>query len=231
MDFSLPPPAIIHKAPSGYEAGLLVSRHGQVPGFMPSVPYVSSAPLTSISHFDDATGVSSTIGFPAGIASGDICIVFLRGNVAEPADFTTVRADLGIGVQARICVKKLTGAETGIALTSLESWITAVFRGNGAFSSISGHSLNGAQTSANPPTQTISSASTATLPAIAFGQMITFSGSISPRDTSPTMSELSANSSHYAHYAILNSSPVDYDYNMDDEGSANTMQSGYLRFA
>ncbi len=61
--------------------------------------------------------------------------------------------------------------------------------------------------------------------------MIAAATAVSPRTVSPAMTELSASTFHYAHWAIYNTLPaVDRSYDMDDEDT-NALQSGYLTFS
>lgn len=208
-------------------------------GGAPSFTFVASSGTT--------TSGATALTLPGTPTAGDLCIIwiYLRNNLSSgsaPSGFTELRAQNVAGAGAGyIYGKKLVGGETTVEVyagTTIQRAIAATFHPSVPFNTFSMNPSGAAPagssecTDGNPASQTIGSSAGVT-PVIALGQM-GGNGAVSPRSTSPAMSELNdhAQTNHYAHYTIYNpgSTPSDHTYDMDDETAENVLQSGYLTF-
>jgi len=183
---------------------------------------------TTLTFVASSNGSGTTVSRPAGAQAGDIWIIFAGpANVSTLSGFTLL-SNTTDGTTYTLVFGKITGTETSATLGVSASWISAVFRPNNPASTLT-WVVGGAQyTTGDPSVQTIPSSSTTSYPIVLLGAMAS-NGVISPRSTSPVMSEIAGPSTQlYAHYKIYNSSAVNHTYDMDDEG-ANSLQSGYLK--
>lgn len=200
--------------------------------------------LENFTFVASGKGNSQTITIPGPVTAGDLCIIWNQGyNGGTPADvtpsgFTKLMTATLLGSRMSLFAKILTGSETTVTGLDGDSsvdrhWAVATFHPDFPISGFSnGMTPNSEITNGNPAAQTITAASSPSKPIIVWGQMNT-SGSVNPRTTSPVMNELTTmDAQHYAHYKIYSSSDtlVNHTYDMDDEGNANMLQSGYLVF-
>ena len=203
---------------------------------------------TTFTFVASSSGSGTTITIPGTPTAGDLCIIWNTATNSggippdvTPAGFTklaTFASSEGWWERASVFAKKLDGTETtvtGLNGPNGTRWIAATFHPDSPFLSFAnGMTPNGEWTNGNPASQTITSASAASLPAMLWGQMSLWSSvTISPRTTSPAMSEIAgAVGNHFAHYRVIayGATPDDNTYDMDDEGNSNVLQSGYLTF-
>ena len=198
--------------------------------------------MPSFSVVGSNTGTDTSIEISAlSIASGDLCLLW---NVADgggsnpadvtPPDFNVLRTLNSNNRRAKIFYKILTGSETsvtGLNGNNSERWIVLVLRPDATITAVTDNDTSNNQaTTGNPTSQTIT-ASGESAPVVLYGHMYA-SGTVSPRSTSPAMTELTSGATHYSHYYLYNSgdTPADHTYDMDDEGT-NFISSGYLTFA
>lgn len=217
-----------------------------LPGMFPgSFGSNAAFDLTFIGYAESYSSSVDISSLSAGeIAAGDLCLFFNRAagstpNDVQPSGFTQLISDVasGIDCRAQICAKRLTGSEStlnGYNSATGHYILALIFRPSLSFSSFTFHSGGAASTQIvdyDPSSQLINSSAATTIPVLAFGQMGS-SLTIDPRTVSPAMDELGS-VNNYVHYKIYNigDTPVDHSYDMDDEGSSNTLQSGYLTFS
>lgn len=214
------------------------------------VPVVGWAlKVKNFTFVGSATGSGSSINIgTVGVQAGDFCVIFntTAGSTTEviPSGFTPLQStSVGSSGRAVISAKKLTGSETTVSGLSAgtPSWIVAVFRPDGAYSSFTGHNGGAEGTTGNPVSQSMNVSGVPT-PIILLGQMYSNDGgsgyrTIDVRTTSPTMTELAGTTGQspqgqYAHYTLYNagSTPANTTYDMDDEGQ-NILQSVYVTFS
>lgn len=199
-----------------------------------------AAPLTAFTFVQARTvGDSNTIDLTGEVEAGDLIVMlnFAKNTSGIPTQvvptgFTGLQANGAGTVRGQISAKIAVGDEGVITImsgTSLQKAIAAIFHPDAPITGFVWNSPNGEATTTNPTAQNID-ASPATPPIILIGQMGS-SGVISPRTTSPAMTELLNDTNHYAHYTIVNvgGTPADNSYDMDDEGE-QVIQSGYLTF-
>lgn len=194
----------------------------------------------SFSLLGSASGTDTSIEINSlSIAAGDLALIFNTADTvgdSTPSGFTQLRTkNISGTIRGCISAKKLNGTETsvtGLSGATVQYWILLVLRPSAAFTSfVDNDTANNTSTTGNPTPHTIA-ASGETAPVVLYGHMGSSGGvAISPRKTSPTMNELTSNTTHYAHYMIYNpgDTPADHTYDMDDE-SNQVMQSGYLTF-
>jgi hypothetical protein len=207
-------------------------------------------PLGAFSVVTTTNGNSATKTIPAEAAVGDLALLFdtafsQGGSVpatAVPADFTSLKNDTILGsnggVRAIVSAKKLVGGDPGSGVTGLSGgtqsrYIFTILRPDAAFVGFTSNDADGQGTSGNPSPQTISAGSAATKPVVVWAHWYG-TNFVDPRTASPAMTEVEGSSlAHFAKYKVYNSadSPQDHTVDMDDEGSENILQSGYLTFS
>lgn len=200
----------------------------------------------SFTFVGSAVSALSTVDISAtGRASGDLGILLdlsqnSSGTPANtiPSGHTSLVTDtqtLGIlGLRASIRYKLLTGSEgslTGQDGTNFVDKVYLVFRPSSAITTVTFNDGQFEAANVNPSSQA-TGAGSGTPPVIVIGQMGTETNPVSPRSTTPAMSEVvGGGTNHYGLYKIYNTSPANQTtFDMDDEGNANTLQLGYLTF-
>lgn len=205
-------------------------------------PAAAAPPLTTFTLVGTPTTASGPdITIPTGFAAGDLCVVLNTARSAAVAP-TAVLPDLftqlvnngGVNTRAIISAKILDGAEGALVCMdgdASDRSVTMVFRPDAPISAFAANSINGQATGGDPSVQTIAAAAAASLPIILLGQMYS-SGTVDPRSVAPAMIEVVGVVNHFVHYKIYGSAdtPLDHTYDMDDEGTANAIQSLYLTF-
>jgi hypothetical protein len=214
-----------------------------LPGMFPSaVAAGRRSQLTTLTKVADATSTASTITGPAGIQAGDLLVLWdwagAAGTPAEtvPSGFSILAGASIANFRCILSYKIATGAEASAALTGMAGLAVnkalIVVRGNRAISSVTAGSAAAELTDGSPSSQSVT-ASGGTPPLVVVGGYATGSGAtVSPRTFSTTKDgEVNPNNSLWLAWKIYNSSPADTSIDMDDEGSANGLASGYLACA
>lgn len=204
--------------------------------------------LTTFTLVGSASGVDSSIEIdsisPGTLAAGDLCLIYnWAAGSSTPADDTpsgftklVTLSDDPLTSRISMFAKKLDGTETtvtGLTASLAPRWICLVLRPDQPFASFqNGMTPNGQVTSGDPTAQTITTASAARKPAIAWGHMgasaSAVAATISPAMTELTNADTTRNLAHYTIFGV-NDTLANISYDMDDSG-INFMQSGYLIF-
>lgn len=221
---------------------------------MPAIILLSPQSIPAASHvidfFASSTSASgSSVTLPAGIAAGDLIVVFNKAvagfggvpSTVVPTGFTSIintsASGSPAGNDAR-CIasyKLANGSEGGSSVAGMSgSFIALIFRPNFTASAITPKSTAGEITSGNPALQTVTSG-TGTVPLIVFGFYGQSINSITTRTFSPAAdAEVAAGSNlTFAKYKIYNAgaSSSNHSVDMNDDGDFNMLQSFYLEAA
>lgn len=198
-------------------------------------------------HGSNANFGSTTITIPTDIKKGDLIVfyqyaggTFGTPSYVDPGDnFVTVGGAVGpTWSAASLHVKIADGTESGATITGMNgSWnddkIVAVFRGNRPFVKVrwATGSFIPEMTDGNPAAQVISSAA-ALGPIIALALMSSRS-SISPRTATPAMQgeiDTGSNNANLLYHCMVGDYH-DITVDMDDEGSNQSLMSGFLELS
>lgn len=191
--------------------------------------------ITSVSYISSTTSTGSNdITLPSGILLGDILVIgAFASTFATNAGWTNGTITNSSGFKWKIADGTESGATLTFATGTPTSWraICVQLRPDqqtDAVSQRSGGNVS-TQTNTNPAQQTLN-ASAGTAPVVGLTMFHTAAGGVvNPRTTSITPTqELSVGTEHYLHVYIQNSSPADYTWDMDDEGTANNLTGNYL---
>ncbi len=211
--------------------------------------------LKSISLFASATSnQSSTITAPANILPGDLIVMadLAAGSSAPaavtPTGFTQVATSV-TSSNYRMCLsyKLAVGNEGGTSITGMtfSSGFGAtkaiyVFRGDVAATSLIVGGANSQSTTGDPTSQNVTAAS-GLAPLVVLGAYggSGIAGTVNPRTFSTTKDgeqevvgdTISSDCDLWLAYKIYNSAPADTSIDMDDEGSSNSLMSGYIQMA
>lgn len=195
----------------------------------------------TLSFVASATANAADITIPASAQEGDLAILFDSPNGSPqpsyvlPSGWTELahETDSDIDNTRRTVISRrvLGAGEGGASITGMSGSGTSrkimlVFRPTGSIGAVTRQDYASEWTSGNPAGQTANGASGA-VPLIVLAHWRA-GNAISPRTASPAVTEVTANNTHFAGYAIYNSSPADHAFDMDDEGGANLLQSFYL---
>lgn len=205
--------------------------------------------VTSIAYVTHTTSTGGTITAPAsGIEPGDLLVLIQYsqsipsagpGTDVTPDGFTdmppspSINGGGGTNRSGRMSgkYKIADGSEDGATITgmndSLDDKILIQYRADAPLASLSVATAVIDATTGNPAQQTLlaGSGTPPVLGITAFGA----TGTVSPRTTSITPDHEMTSSSHlYAHDFVQNSSPSNYTWDMDDEGTANVLYGVYL---
>lgn len=198
--------------------------------------------ITSVSFitYVDNQGLSTGVFAPAsGIEAGDILVIASHAtSVAVHAAFTSMGAAVGTTVLLQYSYRIADGTEDGGEYSGLGSGrhLMFQFRANAPVVSLSsrGTTVSSGSTNGDPAQETLD-ASAGVAPVIGFTAFATVPpGAIDPRTTSitPTVEANASSTSDpnvfYVHAYIQNSSPANYTWDMDDEGSLNLLGGNYL---
>lgn len=205
------------------------------PGWFPGIAAAAKVvPVTSLAFHASATATGTgTLTVPATVQAGDILCLKEKGSAvnAAPTDYTVLANTAGIVIS----YKRATAADASATVPSGSSLVTAtrrellVFRGDVPANSITGHDpAADNQATGNPAAQVVN-ASGGTPPLIVLASYNS-TGTVDPRSFTPAKdAEVNADTTSYFAYKIYNSSPADVTVDMDDEGSANMLASGYIQ--
>lgn len=214
-------------------------------------PFVfAAAGLTTLSFANSAISTGTTITGPANIIAGDLIVLLDSAvNTGTTAPTTVVPTGfssiintngnvptIGPAIRQIASYKLADGSEASATITgmngnSTDDKVLLLFRGNIPAATITPASAAGQYSEGNPTLQTVSS-NGGVAPLIVFGAYGTTSGSVDPRTFSVTKDfEVNSGTSTYFVGHIYDSSPVNVDVDMDDEGSGNLLQSFYLQVA
>jgi hypothetical protein len=219
------------------------------PGLMKAGETVPSGPLpgpiTSLAYITHTTATTETIVAPASINAGDLLVLVQRGRNATgtptgviPSGFTEVGTGPDGGTShASISYKIADGTEdsgvfTGINGDANNSKFMWQYRANAAIVSLSVSTLiSSGFLSGNPAAQTMTaSGGTGIVLGITSFFTNNSAGNVDPRTTSitPDHEATDGGGAAYSHDYIQLSSPLDYTWDMDDEGNNNLLMGCYF---
>lgn len=198
----------------------------------------AAAGVTTLSFIASTTSELSTITAPASIDAGDL-LLLVQSSITDPAavtptDFTNI-LDSGLEAGRTLWDYKICdGTEDSTTITgmndSFDDKILLQFRGDVPITAVTAQDITSEFTANNPAAQTCNASGGAS-PLIAVGSFFS-SSSVGTRSFTPAAdAEINSSSYHYAKYKIYNSSPADITIDMDDEGGANVLCSGYLEIS
>lgn len=211
--------------------------------------WASSGGITSIAYVPGSatTSTGTNITAPASIEAGDLLILTQWGgqNTSPPSDVTptdwtdvpTSQSITSGGAGARLSMKyKIAdGTEDGSTITGMNAAavnrkIILLFRANKPITALTVSAAVGDSTSGNPSTQTIlASLGTPPVLGVATYALSPSSGTINPRTMSVTEDiEVKSDDNHWIKAYVQNSSPADFTFDMDDEGSINQLLGAYF---
>lgn len=214
----------------------------QMAGVVIPDPFSSAAdlpiptPPIALSYVTSTTSsVTQDVDAPAsGIIAGDILFItaITGGTGATPSGFTAIPTTVGA---VRFFYKIADGTENGVAFSAFTGLnannriIFSQIRPTVPLASLTAAAIIGTQTDANPAQQTLT-ASSGVAPLVGFTVFRTVPGAnVDPRTTSITpTAEVTPQIDTYLHIYIQNSAPVDYTWDMDDEGTGNNLSGTYL---
>jgi hypothetical protein len=198
---------------------------------------------------------STTIAMPSGTQAGDI--VFVIDRLAGTGSLTNFRTPLtsssnsftahqttsggstfsflGCRISSRVLLSGELGTITNLinnTTASAHRTIAVAFRPSSAITSVTYTQTGGQYTTGDPSVQTVTVSSQ---PAAALAMAVyTALAAVAPRTSSITMNELveSGVTTLYAKYKLYSDgeSRTNFTVDMDDEGSANLLQSFYVKF-
>jgi hypothetical protein len=206
--------------------------------------------LTSIVQQASATSTAQTVNAPADIQAGDLLVLADLGTAilstpatVEPPGFNTIintsGAPAGTGARQIFSYKIADGSEGSTTITGMNGGssnnkVLLVFRGNVPIVTATPNTFAGQVSALNPSAQNVA-ASGGTPPLVIFGIYgVDNSASVNPRTFtvagSPAKDGEVGNSSSdlFVAWKIYLTAPADASIDMDDEGNANVLQSGYI---
>lgn len=192
------------------------------------------------------SAVSTTVNLtaPSGIQAGDLLVLFdfisaISASAGVPGDMTQIGSTFSFSSTGRFVVsyKIADGTESGNSYngcngSSSQSYrkTMLVFRGNRPISSLSVSATVAGEITAGNPAQATNAASSGTpAPCLGLTCFSCATGGVDPRTTSITPDQEIANGTvQYTHLYMQNSSPADYTFDMDDEGTMNAIGGVYF---
>lgn len=208
------------------------------------VPQLVPPGLTTLTQVSNTSGTGITLAWPS-VQAGDIAVWwnwYMFGSVVNgevtPTGFTRWTGGISNTTIARsvLAYKLCTGSEAG-NITGMDpspdgsAYTTLViFRGDIPVTTITASTANFTSIDTNPAAQNIAASGQPTPLVVICGYGS--SGGVDPRTFSPAKDgEVSPHGRTWQAWKIYNSSPANVSVDMDDEGYANTLASGYLRAA
>lgn len=196
------------------------------------------------------SGGGETITVPAGVKKGDVLVLldmaFNAGGggtpaTAVPSGFSAIVNDSGATNRVITSRKLAVGTEASTVLTGMngalvDHKILLVFRGNVAVKSLSVNSIATSGVDPNNPSAQVVASGTGTRPLIVIAAY-TGSAAVDPRGMTPAKdgevsSDASVNNCWLAwKFYNADQSPADVTVDMDDEGTANCLQSFYIELS
>lgn len=197
----------------------------------------SGSVVRTLTFVDSAVSSGASITIPAAAQENDIAFLADASQLGEdnliPSGFTSLaNASSESSLRLRTSYRVLGAAPGGTSATGMDGDFTdqkimLVFRPNQPASSIAIPTWGAEATQNNPSAQTVS-ASGQTQPLVVIGAAAT-SGSPAFSTASPAFDGTVTQGLLIVGYKVYNTAPSDHTIDMNDLGSRNVLESGYIR--